>query len=90
MRDADMLAALKNERDHTIFAQRAEVFVKRWSPDNPRERWEFTGELMSLFRDMVMTQQHVHQSVATHYFDQSMTAMKAQPMAPIIISKDEK
>lgn len=84
-----MLKALQNERDHAIFAQRAEAFVKRWCPDDPRERWEFTGELMSLFRDMILTQQHVHQQVAARYFDQTMTISRAMPLQTVIIPKDE-
>lgn len=90
MMDADILDALKNERDHHIFHARAAAFVKRWSPDDPHERWEFTGDLMALFRDMIMTQQHVHQQVATRYLKDSMTTISGMPMPSIITPKDEK
>lgn len=89
MRDADPLDALKNERDHQIFQQRAAAFVKRWSPDDPREQWEFTGALMSLFRDMILTQGAVHQQVAVHYLKENMTTLSAMPVPPIIIKRDK-
>lgn len=89
MRDADLLDALKNERDHQMFQQRAAAFVKRWSPDDPREQWEFTGDLMSLFRDMILTQGVVHQQVAAHYFKENMTTLSAITMPPIIIKRDK-
>lgn len=88
MMDADMLKALQDERDHAVFARRAEAFVKRWAPLDLREQWEFTGELMSLFRDMILTQQHVHQQVATRYYKENMTTLSMVARPPLITPKD--
>jgi triphosphoribosyl-dephospho-CoA synthetase len=84
VRDGDLLRALKDERDHKIFAARAEEFCRRYAPDDPREAFEFTAALMSLFRDMILTQGIVHQQVAAHYFDQTMRVANAAPTTIII------
>ena len=89
MRDAELLQALKNERDHQIFQQRCEAFVRRWAPLDPRDGYQFTGDLMSLFRDLILTQGIVHQQVAGHYFDKNMTTLSMMPMAPVIIKPEE-
>ena len=89
MRDADLLHALKNERDHQVFQSRCEQFVRRWSPQDPRDAFEFTGELMGLFRTMILTRDVVHQSVASHYFEKNMTTA-AMVLPQIIIAKEPK
>lgn len=84
MRDDDILPSLKQERDYRIFCNGAESFINRWAPSEPWKRVEFTAGLMGLFREMIITQQTVHQEVAARYFKQSMDFGNMLHVPPII------
>lgn len=87
MRDENILPALKQERAYKTFCAGAESFLRRWSPEDPRESFEFTAELMGLFREMIISHGIIHQEVATKYFEQTMRTATAYVVAPPIPEK---
>ena len=75
-------------REYRMFHERVDNIVKRWAPNDLREQAEFTADLMSLFRELMIGQAQVYSDAVSRQMGLTLQMGSLLPNMPIL--KDEK